>query len=112
MAKPIKRSLLIHEVTYQEYQVDNSGWGGDEGSYGNPITVRNVRVEQLEKLLRSSTGDSVVYQNTLFWDAYHSTPIAFKQKDKVIFNGTEYTVESINTLYDGKRIHHLEIVLK
>ncbi|MCU5020542.1 minor capsid protein [Bacillus paranthracis] len=112
MASPIRRDLLIHTVTHQAYSPESSGWGGDESSYGTPTTVELVRVEPYSELKRDSLGDSIVEKLILFWDAFHSTKVVFNEKDKITFNGTEYEVSSVATLYDNRTVHHLEVILK
>ena len=110
MAKPIRRSLLIHTVEYREYIGEGDTWSGSD-NYAIPITLERVRVEPKRTVTANGNGESIVMKTLLFYDAVHSTPITFKEKSKVTFNGKEMIVSEINDFYDRSRLHHVEVVL-
>lgn len=110
MAKSIRLSLLIHTVTYQEYVGEDDSWGGSD-NYAPPVTIERVRIEPEKTVVLNGNGDSTVMQTLLFHDAVHSTPVTFKEKSKVIFNGKEMTVSKVSDFYDRSRLHHVEVVL-
>lgn len=106
-AKPIKRSLLIHDVSYEERQNDNR-WDED---YSPAVNVERVRVEPKIILITNSSGKSVQSNTTLFHDAVHSTACDFKVDSKVTFDGSTYTVGGVDYFYDNMRLHHKEVRL-
>lgn len=108
MAKQIRRSLLIHTVEYHEYTGEDDTWGGS-GNYAPPVTIERVRVEPKRTVTPNSNGESIVMKTLLFHDAVHSTPIIFKEKSKVVFNGKEMIINEINEFYDRGRLHHTEV---
>ncbi|EJQ55099.1 MULTISPECIES: putative minor capsid protein [Bacillus cereus group] len=110
MAKPMRRSLLIHTVEYLEYKGEDDSWGGSD-NYAEPVKLERVRIEPKKTFVSNGNGDSVVMQTLLFHDAVHSTPITFKEKSKVIFNGKEMTVSKVSDFYDRSRLHHVEVAL-
>ncbi|PFD98918.1 minor capsid protein [Bacillus sp. AFS023182] len=110
MAKPIRRSLLIHTVEYLGYKGEDDTWGGND-NYKPPVTIERVRIESKKTVVMNSNGDSVVMQTLLFHDAVHSTPVTFKEKSKVILNGKEMTVSKVSDFYDRSNLHHVEVLL-
>lgn len=111
MARPIRLSLLIHTVQYLEYIGENSTWGGS-GDYAPAVTIERVRVEPKQTVVSNGNGESIVMQSLLFHDSVYSTPIDFKDKSKIIFNGKEMIVKKINEFYDRSSLHHVEVGLE
>ena len=108
MAKPIRKSLLIHEIEYHEYNTDDRFGGG----YMTPVTVKHVRVEPKDSYVVDSNGGSINSSTLLIVDATHSTPINLQEQSKVIFDGEEYVVQKVNTFFArSKKPHHWEAVL-
>lgn len=110
MAKPIRRSLLIHTVEYREYIGEDDTWNGSD-NYAVPEILERVRVEPKRIVSANGNGESVVMKTLLFHDTVHSTPIVFKEKSKVTFDGKEMIVSEINEFYDRSRLHHVEVLL-
>ncbi|CAI8737791.1 minor capsid protein [Bacillus pseudomycoides] len=110
MAKPMRRSLLIHTVEYLEYKGEDDTWGGSD-NYAPAITIERVRIEPKKTVVMNGNGDSTVMQTLLFHDAVHSTPVTFKEKSKVLFNGKEMTVSKVSDFYDRSSLHHVEVLL-
>ncbi|MBO1628195.1 putative minor capsid protein [Bacillus arachidis] len=110
MAKPIRRSLLIHTVYYLEYKGEDDTWGGSD-NYKPAKTIKRVRIEPKKTVALNGNGDSTVMQTLLFHDAVHSTPVTFKEKSKVIFNEKEMTVSKVSDFYDRSSLHHVEVLL-
>ncbi|MFP3414995.1 putative minor capsid protein [Bacillus sp. SIMBA_074] len=109
MAKPIRRSVLIHTVEYLEYKGEGT-WGGSE-NYAPAKKIERVRVEPKNTVVSNGNGESLVTNTLLFHDSVHSTPVTFKEKSKVIFNGKEMTVSKVSDFYDRGSLHHVEVLL-
>ena len=110
MIKPIPLSLLIHNVTYEEYS-GNNGWGE---TYLPPVTLENVLVQPVSNINRSNTAEEKGYKAILFFDMTHSKPLVnFKEKSKITFEGDKVMyVQKVNTLYAlSTTPHHIEVEL-
>ncbi|WP_374964617.1 putative minor capsid protein [Lysinibacillus sp. RS5] len=109
MVKPIPLHLLIHTVEYHEYDPE----GQFQDSYKDSVTINNVRVEPSSKVVTNSNGESVTSKATLFVDSTFSNPIPnFLEKSKIVFNGKEYYVHVVDTLYAMNNTpHHWELIL-
>lgn len=110
MAKPIRRSLLIHTVQYLEYKGEDDTWSGSN-NYKPAVTIERVRIEPKKTVVLNGNGNSTIMRDLLFHDAVHSTPAVFKEKSKVVFNGKEMTVSEVSECYDRSRLHHVEVLL-
>jgi len=109
VVKPIPLHLLIHTVEYHEYD-SNSPF---QDSYKAPVSIEFVRVEPSNKLITNSNGESITSKATLFVDATFSNPIPnFVEKSKIVFEGKEYYVHVVDTLYAMINTpHHWELIL-
>lgn len=108
MAKPIRRSLLIHEVTMLNSEKEDS-WG--DVVPGEDKVIKYVRLDPKSKEMTSGTGEKIVSNTTLFWDATHSTPVEWKEQSKVKWGEKELTVEAVDYFYDRSKLHHVEVRL-
>jgi len=106
--KPIRRELLIHTISYAPPISDS--WGDPESV--TPVTVKRVRVEPTNQLVRDGAGEQIIANTVLFWDRIVSTPCNFEINGKVAFNGREMTIVNIADYYDRANLHHKEITLK
>lgn len=107
MVKPIRRSLLTHTIEYSEYSNDDV-WGV---TYKKPVTIERVRLEPKETVVFGMNNRQIIGNTLLFHDSVHSTPCKFVPESKVIFNGRELVVQTVNEYYDKERLHHVEVVL-
>lgn len=107
MARPIQKRLLIHEAEYLK-KIPDLGWGED---FDKPKILKLVRFEPKIRLVKTSTGDSVESDTTLFIDMVFSTKVSWEMDSKVIWEGKEYLVRGIDPYYDANRLHHLEVRL-
>ncbi|MGH0741935.1 putative minor capsid protein [Bacillus paranthracis] len=112
MAKPIRKELLCHTVTYYRYSDDaGGGFGGEE--YMDPEQISNVRIEEVVTKGSNGVGDTLQSKTIMFVDRVH-TPYElslFYLNSKVEFHQKEFYIKDIKYLYDRTQLHHLEIEL-
>lgn len=108
--KPMPKALLIHSAKLLEVSKGNT-WQSEETT--ETATLKNIRIEPLSKLVTAKDNTQVTLTAVLFYDCKNSRPsgVAFKQGQKVVFNGVEHIVETIEPLYDGQKLHHYELGL-
>ena len=107
--KPIPRRMLPDSVVYKPL-LEN----GRNGSvWGDEVMLKFVCVDYNTKYAIKGDNQGVAYKAMLFYDCRNSRPIgiAFREKDKIIHNGKEMTVESVSIPNSGDRIHHYELGL-
>ncbi|MGF3141259.1 putative minor capsid protein [Facklamia sp. P13064] len=107
MVKPIRLDLLIHTVEVETYSEPDT-WGN---TYEEKKTIEKVRVEPRRNLVTTKDNRQVTSNAILFHDATFSTPCDFELESKVIFNGQEMKIVSIQPFYDNQRLHHTEVGL-
>lgn len=106
--KPIPRALLIHSAAL--YNVAEGTWQDEEKTL--VAQLEHVRVEPCAKLITTADNRSVTITATLFYDCRNSTPKAdFAVGQRVKFGGALYRVETVEPLYDRRRLHHIEVGL-
>ena len=107
--KPIPRALLIHSAAL--YNVTEGAWQGEEKTLA--ARLERVRVEPCSRLVTSADNRSVTITATLFCDCRNSTPagVGFSVGQRVEFGGALYRVETVEPLYDRRRLHHIEVGL-
>ncbi|MGM0816045.1 MAG: putative minor capsid protein [Bacillota bacterium] len=115
MAKPIPLKLLFHSVVYREYKGGNDGWDGSPGSYAEPITIENIRVEPITVIARNNVRDDTEGQSVVFIDRANSKPFLNPvERSKMSFDGIDYEVNNVKAYYDENphKPHHYEVILK
>ncbi|HNW87671.1 MAG TPA: putative minor capsid protein [Candidatus Limiplasma sp.] len=107
--RPLPRALLCHSATLSQAAGD---------AYGtqslNPVAqLTHIRIEPMETLSQTNDNRRVQPSAKLWFDAAFSRPagVAFRLGDYVTFQGKNYTVETITTYANGRRLHHIEIDL-
>lgn len=110
--KPIPKSLLKHTCKLTHNTVDD--WGDPTAE--NDVNIDHVRVEPSSKIVVTKENQEVQLSAVLFYDCTNSHPqgttFSVEGGDVVTFNGKEYAVKSVETLYADKTTpHHLEIGL-
>lgn len=108
--KPIPKKLLIHTVCrYEKFNEDKWGNYADEPK----DEIRFVRFEPSSKIVRTVNNAEIQLSATIIYDCKNSRPkgVNFKLDDIITFNGEKHRVQLIEPLYDGQKIHHLEIGL-
>lgn len=107
--KPISKRLLPHKVIYKSYSNGRNGVTYDEG-----IELSLVSVDYNTKYGIKADSQANEFKATLFYDCVNSKPkyIVFKEKDKIVHNGAEMTVESISAPnWCNDKVHHYELGL-
>lgn len=105
---PIPPYVLIHSVQYATKDKASAY----DNVYSDYVKLSSVRVDLIDKIIKTSNGDEVRAKATLFYDTYNSVPRdhTFVVGDKVEFMGEVYYVQEIAPLYTT-RLHHYEITL-
>ena len=108
--KPMPKALLIHSAKLLEVSTDNA-WQSEETT--EIATLKNIRIEPLSKLVTAKDNRQITLSVVLIYDCRNSRPkdVQFEQGQKIIWNGIEHTIETIEPLYDGGKLHHYELGL-
>ena len=106
MIPQIPREMLHHSATFEALTAADAD---GNGTFATAATISFVRCEPVKEWLRSNDGETKNDKLTLFYDCVNSNPaaIAFKQGDRVTFNGAAYSVRTIKDFSP----HHLEVIL-
>ena len=75
--------------------------------------IKKIRIEPCSRLVTAKDNRQVSLSAVLFYDCKNSRPKnqIFSQGQKVIWNGTEHIIETIEPLYDDNKLHHYELGL-
>lgn len=108
--KPIPKALLIHSAVLSEINTDNT-W--QEENKTTVAELTRIRIDTQSKLVATKDNRQITLSATLFYDCKNSSPrnAKFKQGQKVLWDNAEYTIETIEPLYDGNKLHHYELGL-
>lgn len=114
----IPRWARPHTVTYKHYV------GKDihqNPQYDAPVTIKYVRMEPTSKIVLTKDNTQVQLSSLLFFDCQdsqatnasgNSVSVSFDNLDSVTFGGRDYTVLSVDTLFDKSQApHHIEVSL-
>lgn len=111
MAKAIPRALLIHSAVKRtgEKSVDRDGIESWPGS----IDLTRIRVEPTNKLALDKDNRQVQLALLVFYDCQNSLPAgtSFTVGDAISYSGTEYTVVTVEPIFDATKLHHWELGL-
>ena len=93
------------------YDVTENKWQDTELTEIAALT--HIRIEPATKLVTDKQNRQITISATLFYDCRNSRPldVQFAQGQKLQSGGIEYTVETIEMLYDEGKLHHLEVGL-
>lgn len=108
--RPIPRGMLNH--TAQLMQDTGDGYHGEALTPVATLTRVHVAVSVNEAEGRTDTRTE--YKGLLMYDARNSLPrgVEFAPGQRVVYSGTVYRVEAVQPLYDGQRLHHVELTLR
>lgn len=106
--RSIPKNLLIHDVMLSKVE-EKDRWGKE--TEGEGTELRHVRMEPSSKIVRDKNNAEVQLSAVLFYDCKNSSPkgVEFREDDKIAFNGQKHRIQTIEPLYDGKKLHHYEI---
>lgn len=106
--RAIPASLLIHMVTLYKIK-EKDRWGEAELDTG--LELQRVRIDPSSRIVRDKNNAEIQLAATLFYDCRNSRPrdVKFEVDDIISFNGQKLRVQTIEPLYDGKRLHHYEL---
>ena len=107
--KPIPRSKLIHSAALQQAAKD----ANQDLTYTTITNLMHVRMEPSGRQVVTTNGSQKQLIMTMFFDARNSAPAgtAFESGQYVLFGGVHYRIEIVDTLYDGRKLHHYEVGL-
>lgn len=105
----IPKNLLIHSAVLQSVTEDK--WQSETTE--NIAELKKIRIDPSSKLVTSKDNRQITLSAVLFFDCKNSRPydISFEHGQKIVFQGTEYTIETIEKLYDNSKLHHYELGL-
>lgn len=105
----IPKNLLIHSAVLQSVTEDK--WQSETTE--NIAELKKIRIDPSSKLVTSNDNRQITLSAVLFFDLRNSRPmnILFEHGQKILFGGNIYTIETIEKLYDDKKLHHYELGL-
>lgn len=70
-------------------------------------------METSSKIVRDKNNAEIQLAATLFYDCKNSKPngMCFAEDDVIIYNGENYQIKIVDSLYDEKKLHHFELGL-
>lgn len=105
----IPKNLLIHSAVLQS-STENK-WQSEIRE--TIAELKKIRIEPSSKLVTSKDNRQITLSAVLFFDLRNSRPlnISFEHGQKILFNGNTYTIETIEELFDNRKLHHYELGL-
>ncbi|MBE6855878.1 MAG: hypothetical protein E7500_00400 [Ruminococcus sp.] len=107
--RPIPKKLLIHSAELKAVEKDE--W--QEETLTTVADLKHIRVEPASKLVTDKQNRQITITAVMFYDCRNSRPkaVEFAHGQKICWNGKTYSVEVIEPLYAGNRLHHYELGL-
>lgn len=104
----IPKSVLIHKAHL--INVTSDGWKDEQVS---KVLLENIRIDYSKVRNLNNESDSTNLIGTLFYDIINSKPrdVKFTKGQQIEFKGVNYTINSIDYLYDKTKLHHIELGL-
>lgn len=107
--RPIPKVLLVNTIQYYELLKN----GRYEGSFGAPVTITNVLINQTNTVTKTNPGNQEkATQGMLYIDAVNSVPcIELKYGSKIVDeSGHTFYVKAIKPV-QAFTLHHYEVTL-
>ena len=107
--RPIPKKLLIHSATLSE--TTENAW--QEQTATTVAELARIRIEPCAKRITTKDNRQITLCATLFFCCRNSSPrdVAFEVGQRITFGDSEFTVETVEPLYDEKKLHHYELGL-
>ncbi len=107
--KPIPKKMLIHTADLKS--ITHDIWQTETLSLISRL--KNIRIEPCSKIVTDKQNKQLTLSAVMFYDCRNSYPqnINFVHGQKIVFNDKQYTIEVIEPLYDGTKLHHYELGL-
>ncbi len=108
--KPIPRKLLIHKAMIKSVS-EADRWG--KKTWTDPLELEFIRLEPSSKTVTDKQNTQLQLSTTLFYDCRNSLPggITFTKDMIITVDELDYRVQSVEALYDERKLHHYEIGL-
>ncbi len=108
--KPIPKKLLIHSAELFN-AVQDDMWQSTD--YKKMAELKNIRIDPSSELVTDKQNRQINLAAVMFFDCTNSTPhgVVFAHGQRIRFLGEDYTVETIEPLYDEHKLHHYELGL-
>lgn len=108
--RPIPKRLLPHAAMLHKEIVEDR-WGKSHLDDG--VSLKYIKLEPSTQIIRDKNNAEIQLAATLFFDCVNSQPVgqSFAVDDVIIFNGEQFCVKTIETLYVDVQPHHYEMGL-
>lgn len=108
--RPIPKNMLIHTCSVSAVTGEDA-WGNR--TISEAVTLTNIRIDTAKSVVITKDNRQLQLTAVLFYDCRNSLPLdhVFEIENVVSFGGREYTVKSVEPLYDGSKLHHYEVGL-
>lgn len=108
--KPIPKMLLMHSAKLLTISTDNQ-WQEEQAE--TTEVLKKIRIEPSSKLITTKDNRQVTLSAVMFYDCKVSRPrnVSFRHGQHVLWGRIEYKIETIEPLYDGRKLHHYELGL-
>lgn len=88
--------MLVDKFTYEEY-LGEGDWG--QASFGEPIEVKNVRIDRGTVYSTSQNGKQIIYNGVIFCYAGLAVPMQdFKEQSRITYDGTQHIITRIDKI--------------
>lgn len=104
--RPIPKSLLIHDIQLQTI-TGQDAWG--KAKYSAPQEIKRVRVEPSSRVVRDKNNQEIQLAATIIHDCKNSSAAEYHVDQIVTFKNETYRIETVEPLYDDRRLHHVEV---
>lgn len=121
-ARPIPKALLIHTARH-EYGTPVEDYANGGFSYPHSRTIKRVRFEPSTELVTISNAQNAAetlrLSALMFFDKTNSVAssrLKFAVGDRIVNTsarggGASYRIVKVEPLFDGARLHHIEVML-
>lgn len=107
--RAIPKQLLIHSAILRAPNTSDR-WQKEQS---DTVNLQYIRIDPSSKVINKPNSISVQLTGILYFDCKHSTPKepSFQVGQEVLFDGELHRIETVEKLYDGRKLHHYEVGL-